>query len=267
MTVLALLAACGGGSDAGSNNNSNNNSNNSDNNSSSNGTAPQPSAYPFVPPRTSSIDTYTDTVTDVNGNRVAFQLRSETAVEPDRTYSIAMSSPAVVLGDQRYHRPDQIDIFDASGRLVDTRVTNADGTQSTCTRVANFTHTGQGGTPGYNLGETWSGSFTVTCNALTVTYTQHGEVLAAEPVTVAAGTFDAVKVQTITSWTTQDGDAITDTSLAWKDPAHSLYPIKVVDNFARSGNVPTEYVTVETRELQSRVAEGVGAGQPVTTTR
>jgi hypothetical protein len=239
ISLLTLLAACGGGGDSASDTSS----------------GPKPSAYPFVPPHAGSTLRYATTYNDVQGNSYVEQLQVVTTVDPSGTYAVAATDPTHAVdtvGGITYRVLDEIDNYAANGALQNYVVTEPDGTQVTCTQVSSYAYTGQGTTSGYNIGETWNGSYTITCNGTPTTYLTSGRVLAVENVAVPAGTIQAVKVQADTSWTTSGGENIARHTITWRDPAHSMDTIKFVMTFSRTGNVQPNYVTIETRELQSR---------------
>ncbi len=81
--------------------------------------------------------------------------------------------------------------------------------------------------------------------------TDNGTVVALESVTVPAGTFSALKLQSTEVWT-EDGQTVTEQITHWVDPAHWFFTIETATTFTRSGNVPAHYVTAQTIELQSR---------------
>jgi hypothetical protein len=238
-SLVAVLAACSGGGST----------------PTASAQGPKPSAYPFVPPSTGGTDRFATTYVDAQGNTYVEQMQIVTSVAPDSSYTVAVSDPTHTVGSVggiTYRVLDEIDYYTAKGALQDWVITNADGTQTTCSQVSSYAFTGQGSTGGYNLGETWNGSYTTTCDGTSTTYMTNGEVQAIENVALAAGTIRALRIKSVTSWTTSSGQAITRTTLTWRDPAHSLDTVKFVMTFARSGNVPANYVTTETRELQAR---------------
>ena len=120
--------------------------------------------------------------------------------------------------------------------------------------VQNSTFTAQsGGHPSpWWVGQTFTLATQESCTpGDTFVLTQTGTVAALEQVTVAAGTFSALRLQTTESYT-ENGQNVTEQVTHWVDPARYFFTIKTSIVFTRTGNVPAHYVTSRTTELQSR---------------
>jgi hypothetical protein len=108
--------------------------------------------------------------------------------------------------------------------------------------------------PGYplSIGETWSIAYTLTCGTQApISYTQSGNVLDIESVTVPAGTYTAIKLQSVITWTTAAGATITETVTNWRDTA-TLFSVKQSVAQVYAGTLPTTGYAVGIEiELQS----------------
>jgi hypothetical protein len=80
---------------------------------------------------------------------------------------------------------------------------------------------------------------------------QNGTVVDVESVTVAAGTFTALKLQSTVVWTDANGTTRTETVTNWLDTA-SFHSVKTSETFVLSGTMPTDgYAVSREIELQS----------------
>jgi hypothetical protein len=79
----------------------------------------------------------------------------------------------------------------------------------------------------------------VTCGTATpVNHTQTGAVVDVESVTVPAGTFTAVKLQSTDVWTDVNGTTITQTAFNWRD-VDTTFSVQRTITRAYSGTLPT----------------------------
>jgi hypothetical protein len=124
----------------------------------------------------------------------------------------------------------------------------ANGATQTCTYAPH------GPGPGYPLtaGTTWTIQYTVTCGtAAPITHTQNGNVLDVESVTVPAGTFTALKLQSTDAYTTADGTVITQTATNWRD-VNTLFSVQKETTLVYSGTLPANSYAVSSQtQLQS----------------
>jgi hypothetical protein len=89
------------------------------------------------------------------------------------------------------------------------------------------------------VGMSWSLGYTYDCNGgAPITYAQSGSVLDVESVTVPAGTFSAIKIQSTLTWTDSQGTTRTQTITNWRDVATSI-SVKQDFSIAYSGTLPT----------------------------
>jgi len=179
---------------------------------------------------------YTETVTSVNADGSFTQLQqgqgNQTAIVNGTNYSVLTET---------------IDLDD-SGRTTSYSYTNAAGVLVTCVEAPH----GLGPSFPLRVGASWSLSFTISCNGSTpITYTQQGAVDAPESVTVAAGTFSAIKLLSTVVWTDPNGTTHTETLTNWRDVV-TLVSVQETTAVTISGTVPTVgYAVSSDRELQT----------------
>jgi len=237
-TACSALVACGG-NDAGD-------------------TSSKPPAgattYPEVTPVVGQVDTFATVTTDDAANVVdrGYEERV-TAVGADGSYTIAQDDPSnftTTLNGITYHYvPTERQFGATSGGNLQTGYTEtlADG-QVSCKLAYQG---GQRPSPMW-VGQTWTLRYTVTCGSTVTSYTDVGSVDAAEPVSVHAGTFNALKLRDTLRWTTSTGQNVVEQSTSWVDPAHGFFTLRREVSYQRSGTVPAHFVTGQTVELQSR---------------
>jgi hypothetical protein len=234
IAAIAAAAGCGGG-DGGE-------------------SAPSPTgggsgtAYDFVPPKLNSMRSYSETIVDNSNNTIDIGYSDETtAVNSDGSYSVLSESStgkSTVVNGTNYAMPTESQNYDPMGQETSYNYTESGNVPVTCT----FEPHGSG--PDYPLlvGDTWMLTFTVTCGSGSpVTYTQSGSVVDVESVTVPAGTYTAVKLQSTLTWTDAEGTTRTQTITNWRDVATS-YSVKQSISVAYSGVLPTNGYAVS-REL------------------
>ncbi len=121
------------------------------------------------------------------------------------------------------------------------------------TAVCSYVPHGLGPTYPVMSGQTWTLDFTVSCEAaVPTTYTQLGSVLAEESVTVPAGTFQTVKIQSTVTWTNASGTSHVESITTWRDAATGR-EVKEIDTITYGGTLPVNgYPISRTTELQSQ---------------
>jgi hypothetical protein len=243
ITILAglvaaiLLGACGGG---GSGNGS--------------GSAVQAAAtttYRFVPPKAGAHLTYAEQQTDTLNNTLNRTVDDDvTAVNADGTFTVHEEDPShdhIVSGtvDQTLYPTDFQ--YGAAGQVVAMTVNNG-------TTVAQCTFQGNEGAPAtLAVGAGWNTQYTETCDGgAGVTYTQSGTLAGVETITIAAGTFSAYKIVSMTTWT-MNGITRSESATRWRDASGGdTRTLKFVRTIAYSGGTPASGAPVTaSRELQS----------------
>ena len=240
--LLAGLAACGGGSSSGS----------ADSIPSS-GSSPSGTSYKFVMPPVSAQRSYGQAVVDSANNTInGITIKDTvTADNPDGSYvSTEAGTPtSLVVNGTNYGAAPATITDSSSGQVLTDAFTPSGGTLITCTDNPH------GGGPDYpvSIGQTWSMTDTETCSdGASNVFTQTGSVMDLESVTVPAGTFFALKLQSTISWTTAGGTTWTETETNWRD-ASTGYSVKNVITKTYTGTAPTNgYATSVTTVLLSQ---------------
>lgn len=238
-SACAALAACGGGgSDAVS-------------------SSPPAGAtsYAQVAPTVGSLDTFANVTVDEAGNTIARTYEERvTRSASDGSYQLAQDDPnaqvLTVNGVTYRYDPTLRDFGGKSSNYAQVKsvATLPDGSPSTCTWA-----TTSGGHPRpFFVGQTWTTSYTVSCPGTVTAYVATGSVDAVESITVAAGTFTALRLHVATSWSTAGGEDVVEQVQAWVDPAHSFFTLKNITTYQRTGTVPAHHVASMTTELQRR---------------
>ncbi len=216
---VAVLSGCGGGDG---------------DNSPGMGTA-----YAFVPPVVNSTRTYRETIVDnANNTIVVGYLRTVTAVAVDGTITEMQQSTtgnSAVVDGTNYAPLTETETYDSSsGQETSYTYTDAGGDAIVCT------YDPRDGGPEYPLrvAQTWTIDYTFACGSETpVMYQQTGSVIDVETVTVPAGTFDALKLQSTVTWTNLQGTSRTETVTNWRDIATS-HSVKENITIVVSGTPP-----------------------------
>lgn len=215
-------------------------------------------AYPQVDPTVGSLDTFASQSVDDAGNTVdaGYQQRV-TKAGSDGSYELTQDDPSnqtVTVDGITYHFDKLVRTYGPASKNynLDNTVEAVPGsnTPTTCR-----TSVQDGGHPRpFYVGQTWTIDYTVTCDTTgtTTAYEEVGVIDAAEPVTVPAGTFAALRTHGTISWTTRNGENVVQQYQAWIDPAHSFFTLKNIATYQRTGTLPAHYVASQTVELQSR---------------
>jgi hypothetical protein len=227
VAAAVLLSSCGGGGDA------------------TPGTS-----YPFVAPVLNSVRTYSDSIKDSSGNTIDFTITTQvTSVISDGSYTETTSSPdgPNSVDGIAYGIPED-GIYNNQGQEISYSYPISAGGTGTCT----FDPHGSGPPFPLSVGQTWQLPYTYSCNGSAPTsYVQSGTVSDLESVTVPAGTFNALKLQSTVTWTDSQGTTRQESVTNWRD-VETLRSVKQVHTFTLSGTPPTgTYVVSETQELQS----------------
>jgi hypothetical protein len=232
LAVLALVS-CGGGGSGGATNNPG-----------------MGTSYTFIAPILNSTRTYSEAIIDNSNNTIAIVL-SDTVmtVNADGTYVVLFqpSNPTVIVNGTNYGGPPETQSYSTSGQETLT-VYTSDSTAYTC----NFDPHGSGPDFPVQVGMSWSLDYTYSCNGgASTAYAQTGTVSDVESVTVPAGTFSAIKLQSTLSWTDAQGTTRTQTITNWRDVATSI-SVKQEVSIAYSGTLPaTGYAVSREILLQS----------------
>jgi hypothetical protein len=207
-------------------------------------------SYPFVTPALNSVRTYSETYMDSSGNTINYTLQTQiTSVDPDGSYTETTSSPDGVntIDGITYGTPIN-GSYNDQGQEINYTYPTSNGGTGTCTYDPN----GSGPPFPVSVGQTWQLQYTLSCNgSAPINYTQDGTVVDAEPVTVPAGTFNALKFQSTLTWTDSEGTTRQNSVTNWRD-IETLRSVKQLHTYTLSGTPPTgDYLVSSTQELQS----------------
>ncbi len=210
--------------------------------------------YPMVTPKVGATQAFVTIKVDDSGNTIAGTYTERVvSANADGSYAIQESDPGgtvETVNGLTYRVNPALSNFDTDGHVASETITLANGNTQNCTYI---TMSGEFSPHPYWVGEDWQATRQESCTPGTVeSIAEHGSIQSLESVTVPAGTFTALKSTTVETWTDANGQNITETVVHWSDPAYSMFTIKTVITYARSGKVPTHYVTTSTVELQSR---------------
>lgn len=208
-------------------------------------------AYNFVPGPVGSERTYANTITDNSGNVINLSaVDTVTNVAADGGYTAHQSDPAnssITVNGTLYGTEVGDFTQNSSNQLVSYTIT-------TPSRTYSCTESPHGGGPTFpiRVNQTFSNSYVAQCTGgAAVTYTGSGTVVGIEQVTVPAGTFLALKLQSVASWTDPDMITRTETSTLWLD-VENANVVQRVFSIAYGGGRPTNgYEVNQVSVLQS----------------
>jgi hypothetical protein len=194
-------------------------------------------SYAFIAPVLNSTRTYSETIVDNSNNTIAIGF-SDTVmtVNSDGTYVVLFqpSNPSVIVNGTNYGGPPDTETFNTSGQET-LDVYTSGSTAFTCS----FDPHGNGPDFPVQVAMSWSLGYTYSCNGgAPITYMQSGTVSDVESVTVPAGTFSAIKLQSTLTWTDAQGTTRTQTITNWRDVTTSI-SVKQEFSIAYSGTLPT----------------------------
>lgn len=209
-------------------------------------------SYRFVTPVLNSSRAYSETIVDNSNNTIDVGFSDAvTAVNPDGSYVVLSEDPsqqAVIVNGTDYSIVTETGQFNSSGQETSFTYVATDGSLVTCT----YDPHGDGPDYPLSIGATWTVEFTYACGSQTpVTYRQDGTVVDVESVTVPAGTYSALKLQSTVTWTDLQGTMRTQTITNWRD-VDSMVSVKQEISIAYSGVLPaTGYAVSRLILLQS----------------
>lgn len=235
--IIALsLAGCGGGGGGGSGQ------------SGGEGTV-----YEVVPPVPGVTRIYAETVVDNSNDTIQIGY-SETveSVQSDGGYVTDVQSTtgaSTIVDGTNYAVATQSETVDASGQELSYTYHAASGAAVTCT----YDPHASGPDFPVQVGLSWQIEFTLSCSdgSASIVYAQQGTVADVESVTVPAGTYTALKLESTLDWTDANGTERTESITNWRD-TKTLYSVKQQIHIEVSGTVPASgYAVSRTIELES----------------
>ncbi len=203
-TLTSLVAGCGG-----------HGAYSPSNSTTSSGSS---TTYNFVEPKVNSQRNYTNTIVDNKNNNIPDTfVATVSAVNADGSYVIQQqdqSSSSVIVNGISYAVPTETENFNDSGQETSYTYTPSGGVLTTCSVSPH------GAGPNYPLaiGDTWSTSYNITCGSDTpINYMQTGSAVDVETVTVPAGTYNTLKLQSTLTWTDANGTSYSKAITDWLD--------------------------------------------------
>ncbi|HEY2675974.1 MAG TPA: hypothetical protein VGI65_03325 [Steroidobacteraceae bacterium] len=223
IAALAGLAACGGNG-AGSGGATN---------SSGTGTA-----YPFIAPIVNSSRVYSETIIDNSNNTINIgYMVAVVSVAADGTITEQQQSTSGIgdtVNGTDYSALTETQTFNSFGRETAYAYTESNNSVGSCA----YSPYEGGPTPPLTVGQRWQINYTQVCNGnAPISYSQQGNIADVEAVTVPAGTFTALKLQSTVTWTDASGTTHTQTVANWLDIA-TFHSVKQSSTFVDSGTPP-----------------------------
>jgi hypothetical protein len=205
-------------------------------------------SYAFTAPPLNSTRTYDEVIVDNSNNTVNISFSDTvTAANADGTYVVLSQDPSHstdIVNGTNYAVLTETQTVNASGQQVSYGYTTLSGAVYSCTLDPH----GNGPNFPLRVGQTWTLDYTVDCNSLApVAYTQTGSVVDVESVTVPAGTYTAIKLQSTLTWTDALGTTRTQTVTNWRDVATSI-SVKETISITYGGTLPSNGYAVS-REI------------------
>lgn len=234
LLAAAFLTACGGGS-------------------SSSSDSPTTVTYSFITPKVGAQLVFANTLVDNLSNTINRTLvENITAVNPDGTFTTSWIDPSnnsITTGVVNHTFYPQTSGDNSVAQKLNLTVTPPTGSPTNCVFSP---HAGGASSP-LTAGQNWAFSFTDTCGASSpIAFTESGTFVGTESITVPAGTFNAYKFQSTTTYTL-GGTTTTESVTQWRNAANTdSRSLKLVINYTYSGTAPAQGSLVSsTRVLQS----------------
>jgi hypothetical protein len=174
--------------------------------------------YAFVPPTANSQRVYNETIEDnLHSTILLSYTETVTAVNADGSYTVLKEDPshaAPVVDGTTYGIQTETISVNSSGQATAYNLGGPGGVPLPCI----YTPHGPGPDFPVSVGEAWTLDYTLGCEAqLASAFVQNGTVVDVESVTVPAGTFNALKLESTISWTDAQGTMRTQTVTTWRD--------------------------------------------------
>lgn len=210
-------------------------------------------SYSFVTPKLNSEAIYAYTIVDNSNNTINQIVRDTiTAVNADGSYVFVHDDPvhdSITVNGATYSTLTESITVNSSGQHLSYSFASASGVLTPCT----VTPHGAGPTYPITIGQSWALSYSITCGAFTTTtYLDAGTVAGVESVVVPQGTFMAVKLQSILSWTDPNGTVRTEAITTWRDVTTEVVVKRTIDIQYSGTALVTGHPVSTTLVLQSQ---------------
>jgi len=195
--------------------------------------------YAFVPPVASSKRAYAETIVDNAHNTIDLSYTETVAAfNPDGSYTVLQGDPnheSVIVNGTNYSIVTETIAVNNSGQETGYTYVDSNDATVSCT----LTPHGVGPDFPVTVGMSWTLDYGLGCGTQSpISYTQSGSVVDVESITVPAGTFRAIKLQSTVTWTDAQGTTRTETVTNWRDAATSV-SVKQSITISYSGILPT----------------------------
>jgi len=197
-------------------------------------------AYSFGTPTVGASGTVAVTIVDNSGNTINLtQTSTVLSINPDGSFVTLTEEPAgsvIVVDGTTWSTPPTTHTLNHFDQELSYFYTSA--TTGLVVNCAYDPH-GLGPDGPLQVGQTWTLTFTAGCGTSTpITYTQTGSIVDVESVTVPAGTYMALKLQSTVTWTATDGGSRTETITNWR-ATNGLGSVKQEIAYAYGAPLPT----------------------------
>jgi hypothetical protein len=208
--------------------------------------------FSFVGPKVGSQRLYAKTTVDNANNTINQTLRNTiTGINADGSFVYVQDDPtgtSLVVNGTTYSTLTLTITVNGSGQMLGYSYIPSGGTQVSCTVSPH----GPGPTFPLTVGQTWTLNNITACGNGSIAHYQSGSVVGVESVTVPAGTFNSVKLQSVFSWTDSSGTTRTETTTSWLDVNTSIL-VKIDVAYVYSGTaLSSGYPITTTTALQSQ---------------
>jgi hypothetical protein len=202
--------------------------------------------YDFVTPQVNIERSYSQTIIDNSNNTINEKFTDTvTSVATDGSYVVGREDPdhnSVVVNGTTYSIVTATLQVNNSGQETSYVFTGASGEPTTCT----FEPHGTGPDYPVTVGKTWGLQYNFGCGTeAPIAYAQTGTIVDVESVTVPAGTYSALKLQSTVTWIDLNGTIHTQTVTNWRD-INTMFSVKQTISTSLSGTMPTTGYAVST---------------------
>ncbi len=209
--------------------------------------------YSFVTPKVNSVRIYAYTTLDNSNNTINQTFRDTvTSVAAEGSYVAVHNDPSgnsITVNGTTYSITTESLTVNTSGQTLASSYTSANGAPVSCA----FAPHAEGADYSLFIGKTWTLNYSRTCGTTTQLFAQTGSVVGVESVTVPAGTYSTIKLQSTLTWTNSTGTTHTEAITTWRDASTAIV-VKQVTNTAYSGTaLQNGYPVTTTKVLQSQL--------------
>jgi hypothetical protein len=203
-------------------------------------------SFGFATPTKNSTQAFSVTDIDPVSTSTNVVTQTITGVNSDGSFSFSETIAPGTVASGTHFQPTNSSA-DGQGHVLAVTFNPGTVSERTCT----YSPHGPGPDFPLTVGATWQLTFTETCGAQTSTYTQSGHIVGTESITVAGGTFTAIKLESTLSLPIGLGANASLTR--WLD-ATDGHPIQTIAKFdyGTANTLTTHTLLSETSVLQNQ---------------